>query len=200
MENEKLRMKGWGAIKLQFQNFLKLLDGKNKSVIFVAHESEEKEDDVTKKRPDVSGSARKDIVKELDFMGYMEMIGNKRVITFSPSEKFYAKNSVGLEGAVEVPNTKSGNTFIAEKIFKLSQKRLAEQAELREKYNFLKSTIDDAIAGLSTLEDVNNYYAEMGKLEVIWNSNYYEQDQFKKKAKELGFEFDKASKQFINKQ
>lgn len=206
-QNPKLRqsdgqmsMKGWGAIKLQFNSFLKLLESKNKSVIFVAHESEEKEDDQTKKRPDVSGSARKDIVKELDFMGYMEVIGNKRVITFSPTEKFYAKNSVGLEGAIEVPHTKAGNTFVAEKIFKASQVRLTEQADLREKYNALKETIDGAISDIKTPEDANNYYAEMGKLEVIWNSKYYEQEKFKERVKALGFEFDKESKKFVSKE
>lgn len=207
VNNPKLRqsdgqmsMKGWGAIKLQFNSFLKLLESKNKSIIFVAHESEEKEDDKVKKRPDVSGSARKDIVKELDFMGYMEASGGKRVVTFSPTEKFYAKNSIGLEGEIEVSHTKSGNSFMAEKIFRASQQRLSEQAELREKYNSLIEQIDARIAELNTLDEINEYYTNsIGKLEAIWNSKYYEQDKFKIRAKELGFEFDRITKQFTQK-
>ncbi len=78
-----MSMKGWGEVKQAFLNLLKLLEAKNKSVIFVAHESEEKNGDVTIKRPDCSGSARKDIVKELDFMGYIcERLSPVRSITF----------------------------------------------------------------------------------------------------------------------
>ena len=37
----QLSMKGWGNVKAEFQRLLKLLDNKNKSVIFVAHAREE---------------------------------------------------------------------------------------------------------------------------------------------------------------
>ena len=58
----QLAMKGWGNIKAEFQRLLKVLESKNKSVIFIAHEKEEKNGDETKKRPDVAGSSGKDIV------------------------------------------------------------------------------------------------------------------------------------------
>ena len=48
-------------------------------------------------------------------MGYMEARGGKRTICFTPSEEFYAKNSVGLEGILPIPDIKSGNTAIAAK-------------------------------------------------------------------------------------
>ena len=59
----QLSMKGWGSVKLEFQRLLKLLDSKNKSVIFVAHNKEEKDGENTKQRPDIAGSSGKDIVK-----------------------------------------------------------------------------------------------------------------------------------------
>lgn len=194
----QMTMKGWGEVKVAFQNLLKLLQSKGKSVIFVAHESEEKNGDDTIKRPDCSGSARKDIVKELDFMGYMEMVGNKRTINFSPTDKYYAKNSLGLDHAIEVPDTNKGNIFIARDIVKLSNERLAEQAALRDQYDDLIAIIDSNIENLKTTEDVNAYYAEMGKKEVIWDSAFYEKRKLADRVIELEIKFDKETKQFVS--
>ena len=41
----QMSMKGWGEVKSYFQALVKLLEGKNKSLLFVAHESEEKNGD-----------------------------------------------------------------------------------------------------------------------------------------------------------
>lgn len=195
----QLSMKGWGAVKGQFLNLLKLLDSKNKSIIFVAHETEEKDGDNTKKRPDCSGSARKDIVKELDFMGYMSMAGNKRVIDFSPTDQYYAKNSIGLEGSIEVGQIKGENNFLIKNIFEASKRRVKEQTELAGKFESVKIMIDQRIEELTTLEEVNEYYKNgYQKLERIWSSYEYEQVKLQEKIKELGFEFDKKTKEFID--
>ena len=111
-----LSMKAWGAIKVQFIALVKQIFNSNKSVIFVAHEKEDKDGDIRFVRPDVSGSSGKDIVKELDLMGYMEMKGNKRTVSFTPNEKYYAKNALNLPPVIEVPDTASGNTFFQDKI------------------------------------------------------------------------------------
>jgi hypothetical protein len=204
-QNPKLRqadgqmsMKGWGNVKATFQNLLKILETKNKSILFVAHEKEEKNGDETIKRPDVSGSSGKDIVKELDFMGYMEMVGGRRTISFSPSEKFYAKNSLDLVGHIEVPDTSKGNTFISKDIVKLSQERLTQQAKMRSEYESLISLIEGNIDDLKTVADINSYYAEMGKKQAIWDSALVEKRRLSDRCKELSVEFDKTSKQFVS--
>lgn len=192
-------MKGWGNVKTQFLGLLKLLDAKNKSIIFVAHETEEKDDDRTKKRPDCSGSARKDIVKELDFMGYMSMAGNKRVIDFSPTDAYYAKNSIGLEGSIEVSQIKGENDFLVKHIFEASKRRIKEQNDLAVKFESVKGMIDERVSELDSLESVNDYYKNgYQKLEKIWSSFEYEQVKLAEKVKELGFEFDKKKKEFYD--
>lgn len=110
--------KGWGVVKNYFKQLVKELDRLNKNLIFVAHEKEERLGEEKYIRPDVSGSSGKDIIKELDFLGYMEAIGKKRSITFSPSNKFYTKNSLGLDGYVEIPILSHGdkNTFLTDYI------------------------------------------------------------------------------------
>lgn len=206
LQNPRLRqsdgqmvMKGWGNVKVAFHSLLKILESKNKSVIFVAHEAEEKDNEVVIKRPDCAGAARKDVAKELDFMGYMEMVGSKRSISFFPSEKFHAKNSLGLNTYIEVPDTKVGNVFISEKIVRLTDERLKEQASLREEYDTLKALIEGNIESLNTLDELNDYYKEMGSKRVIWDSSFYEKMLLSEKVKELGFEFDKQARVFVDK-
>ena len=189
--------KGWGEVKNTFHALLKLLKSKGKSLLFVAHESEEKNGDDTIKRPDCSGSARKDIVKELDFMGYMEMVGTKRTINFAPTDKYYAKNSLGLKHAIEIPDTEKGNSFIAKEIVKLSEERLKEQSALRVAYDALIKGIDAAIGATTNAEQVNAYYVEMGKREPIWDSHFYERRKLAEHIAKIGVEFDKEKKVFI---
>ena len=64
-----------------------------KSVIFVAHEREEKNGEDKQIRPEIGGSSAGDLIKELDLVGYMEAIGKDRTISFDPCEKFYGKNT-----------------------------------------------------------------------------------------------------------
>jgi hypothetical protein len=196
----QMTMKGWGEVKATFHAFFKLLASKNKSLLFVAHESEEKSGDDTIKRPDCAGSARKDIVKELDFMGYVEMIGGKRVINFNPSDKFYAKNSLDLPQGIEIPNPeRNGNTFIAKQIVELSRTRAVNQVELREKYEAIVGLIESNIAELKNAAEVNGYYADMGKKEVIWDSALLEKRLLAERIATINVEFDKATKLFVDK-
>jgi len=192
----QLSMKGWGAVKLQFLTLFKILQSKNKSIIFVAHEREERIGDNIMKRPDVAGSSGKEILKELDFMGYMEMKGNKRTICFMPSEEYYAKNSLGLNNYIEIKDTKTGNNFIQENIFKLSEKRLEEQAKLRQEYDGLIKHVEKKTNGLKDLQDVNTYLQELQAIEHIWDSKYKAWDILKNKAESLGFKYNKDKKEF----
>lgn len=196
----QLTMRGWGAVKQQFLIFFKILESKNKSIIFVAHEKEERRGEEVKVRPDVAGSSGKEIVKELDFMGYMEMRGGRRTISFRPSELYYAKNSLGLNDIMQVPDTKKGNNFIMEKIVKLTQIRMEDEAKMRIEYDELKEKITKETGELKTLEDVNKFYKKLTKDIVhIWDTLYVAKKLLNDVIKNLRFEFDKEKKVFVEK-
>jgi hypothetical protein len=124
-----LSMQGWGALKVEFQKLLKLARKPRTHLVFVAHEKEDKDGDSRIVRPDVAGSSGKDLVKDLDFMGYMEMRGAKRTISFTPTEKYYAKNALKLQPVIDVPDTAAGNTFIQKVIIERTIDRLREDDE-----------------------------------------------------------------------
>lgn len=188
-----LSMKAWGAIKIQFSTLIKQIFNMNKSVIFVAHEKEDKDGDTRFVRPDVAGSSGKDIVKELDLMGYVEMKGNKRTVSFTPSEKYYAKNSLGLEPIIEIPDTANGNTFFVEKIVKAVEAKRKADTETLELYNSLKSMIDEKINTIEDKDGINAVLDELKPLQNIWDSNIYWKHQIHAKSKEIGVTFNKTS-------
>jgi hypothetical protein len=195
--NGQLTMQGWGQVKIEFRALVKLINGKNKSVIFVAHESEEKEGDVTKKRPDVSGSARKDIVKELDFMGYMEMSGNKRTISFAPSGAYYAKNSMGLDSVIEIPEIRTGNTFIRDVVVAAIRSRRERDKAQAGPYDELVKEIDAIAEAAKDIAALNEAYTRLAGLGQIWDSKLYARSKISEAAKALGAAWDKASNRFV---
>ena len=129
--------KGWGVVKNYFKQLVKDLDRLDKNLIFVAHEKEEKQGDEKFIRPDVSGSSGKDIIKELDFLGYMEVVGKKRSITFMPSSKVYAKNSLGLDNYVEIPILQKGdkNTFLTDYVLNPTIERRKNEFKSNVEYD-----------------------------------------------------------------
>ena len=194
--NGQLTMQGWGQVKIEFRSLVKLVNSKNKSVLFVAHESEEKEGDVTKKRPDVSGSARKDIVKELDFMGYMEMSGNKRTISFSPSSSYYAKNCLGLDAVIEIPDIASANSFIRDVVVASLQKKKEEDAGMAEPYEKTLAAVDSIVEAVKDTASLNDALKKVSDFKPIWDSKIYAWQKITAKAKEIGATFDKTKKCF----
>ena len=197
--NGQLTMQGWGQVKIEFRALVKLINSKNKSVLFVAHESEEKEGDVTKKRPDVSGSARKDIVKELDFMGYMEMSGNKRTISFTPNSSYYAKNCLRLDAVIEVPDISAANSFIQDTVVASLIKKKKEDADMAAPYENLIAKVDMLVEAAIDANDINSAYKEISGLAHIWDSKIYAWHKISGKAKELGMHFNKAKNSFQGK-
>ena len=98
-----LSLQGYGVRKNMFINFVNQVTLMGKSVIFVAHEREEKNGEDKVIRPEIGGSSAGDLIKELDLVGYMEAIGKDRTISFDPCEKFYGKNTCNLPARIKIP-------------------------------------------------------------------------------------------------
>lgn len=191
--------KGWGEVKSEFGNLVRLLNSKGKNIIFVAHESEERNGDDTIKRPDCSGSARRDIVKELDWMGYVEMVGTKHMLNFDPTDRYYAKNSLGVDGTFVIPRLTGNepNNFISKNIVRLTADKLAEEAVLRKEYDALIADIESKVAAVKDIETANAFYAGRGDVPVIWDSTFQMQKLLIARVHAVGLEFSKETKKFV---
>jgi phage nucleotide-binding protein len=194
-----LSMRGWGSVKKEFQKLLKNLLNTNKSIIFTAHEKEEKVGDQIIKRPDIAGSSGKDIVKDLDFMGYMSINGGRRTIDLNPNEAFYAKNSLGLNSFLVYEKLQGVNDFLKTKIFDAYNDKLKEENKFIKDYDILIKELTNKINNIKNLEELNLYYKSVyNQHDQIWTSHQVEKVIFSKKSKELGCDFDAVKKEFFS--
>lgn len=191
-------MQGWGAIKGEFQTFLRKAKLQGKHLIFVAHEKEEKDGDVRIVRPDVMGSSGKDLVKELDFMGYVQMRGDQRTISFTPDERYYAKNSLQLPPVIVIPDTaKFPNDFITKVVIGRAIERQKEAGVENDKYVALLAVTDSHIKAVNSPETALAALAAIDKAEVMWDSQRVAKRRLLVATQTLGLVYDKEKKTFV---
>ena len=187
-------IKIWGLIKTEFLKLRMRLQELNKNLIFVAHQMEEKDGDRKVYRLDVAGSTSKDIIKILDFLGYAEMLGKTRSLSFTPSERFYAKNSIGLDDYIEIPILKSGdkNDFIDKEIIQPTiNRRKAESIELKK----IEEQLEQGRELIEKGGDANIVLKAFKSMELNTHTKIVLLNELQEKFKGI-VEFDKAEGKF----
>lgn len=197
-----LSLQGYGVRKNMFISFVNQVSIMGKSVIFVAHEREEKNGDEKQIRPEIGGSSAGDLIKELDLVGYMEAIGKKRTISFNPCEKFYGKNTCNLPERIEIPeiiNQKGDlvgeNNFMSNIIRSYSTYQ-KHQTELSSEYEYLLELIKDNISGITDAESANEVMTSTLAMNHIFDSKVKASVMLNDKCKELGLKFNKITKKY----
>ena len=193
-QSGKLNQYGYGLRSIEFKNLINRIKHLGKNIIFVAHDIESKDDDGKKEvRPDISGKASGELMKFMDFVGYIEMLGKKRTINFMPCSKYYAKNSLGLDDFIEIPNVSNiENTFLTEKIINPTiERRKSEQAN----FGLYQEIIDSGTTFINE-NDVNIAFKLIQELPVIDDSKAKLWTLLKNKADDLKLIFNKTSKLF----
>lgn len=197
-----LSLQGYGLRKNMFINFVNQVSLMGKSVIFVAHEREDKVGDEKQIRPEIGGSSAGDLIKELDLVGYVEAIGKKRTISFNPCEKFYGKNTCNLPERMEIPtliNDKGeliGENNFMTNIINTYSKYQAKQTELSSEYEDLMEVIKAKIEMVNDVESANNVSKSLARMQHIFDSKIQAGILLNKRCKELGLKLNKVSKQY----
>lgn len=202
MRDGSLSLKGYGVRKMMFINFLKQCSMLGKNLIFVAHEREDKDGETRIVRPEIGGSSAGDLIKELDLVGYMQMIGNERTISWSPTEKFYAKNTCNLDAMQKIPTIidKNGNVIAQNnfftKIFDAYHAYLKKQAEISAEYEALMDVIRENVGIIEDPETANQVVENIKKFNHIWDSKLRASYLVLDKCKHLGLKFNKITNQY----
>lgn len=198
-----LSLQGYGLRKQMFIDFIKQTSILGKNIIFVAHEKEEKRGDDTVKRPDIGGSSANDLVKELDLVGYMQMLGKERTIAFNPTEWYYAKNTCNLPPVAKLPLVvdDSGvavndNNFIRRVLatYKSSQDKTMETTK---KYDALIGSITTAVSISKTADELNKILVSIrDEKNQVYNSRLIGEKKVATRAKELGLTYNQIEAKY----
>ena len=202
MRDGSLSLKGYGARKTMFVNFISKCSMLGKHVVFVAHEKEEKDGEMRIVRPEIGGSSAGDLMKELDLVGYMQAIGTERHIFWSPQEKFYAKNTCNLPQAHKVPTTIdiqgsiiASNNFLS-LIFDNYKNYLDKQAALNDDYSSLIEVIKENVGLINDAKTANEVAEKVKSFNHIWDSKLRGGMLINEKCKSLGLKLNKLTKQY----
>lgn len=116
LANDRKNTKGDGSLKLNvqgvantmFSTFVNKIITSGRDVVFIAHATEDKNDNLTLIRPDLGGKNRQEIYRLCDAMAYLCLETNKngiqeRVLKFDPQEGYHSKDA-GALGNVTVPD------------------------------------------------------------------------------------------------
>lgn len=116
LANDRKNTKGDGSLKLNvqgvantmFSTFVNKIITSGRDVVFIAHATEDKNDNLTLIRPDLGGKNRQEIYRLCDAMAYLCLETNKqgiqeRVLKFESQEGYHSKDAGGL-GNVPVPD------------------------------------------------------------------------------------------------
>jgi phage nucleotide-binding protein len=201
----KMRLKDWGDLKIDFDNILRLIRAKNKNVVFIAHETEEKVEvngkTVIVKRPDMGGgSSGKSLIKDLDLIGYVRIQDKRPIISFNPDDNYYAKNGYNIADDVIIPRIQKGDNnlfltkLISEKVQENNKLQKKEESEYAEFIEFMTSAVDN----LYNITDFNSFYNELPNKKHINNSLIVIKKKLKAKADSLKYEYDMSKKIFID--
>lgn len=192
-----LTMNGYGALKTHFTNFVKKLKSKGFNVIFIAHDKESKEGDDTIIRPDIVGGSLGIIMRVCDLVGYMMANGKKRIICFTPTDKFYAKNTCNLPDEIEIPNfeNEGKKPFMAE-LFSKFMENINADGETNKEYDNLMSNFEELLSKTKDVKSANKCYDYIVNSTHIWGSKQIMKSNLSKLVKELGLVWDNNNTTF----
>lgn len=202
MRDGSLSLKGYGARKVMFQSFLRDVSMIGKNIVFVAHEREEKDGETKIVRPEIGGSSAGDLIKELDLVGYVQVIGQDRTVYWTPQEKFYAKNSCNLPAWQKIPvivdekgNVTQKNDTL-QKVFSYYEANVKKIEEMRTRYNELIEKITTAIEQITDTKGANDFANAIASTEVIWDSKVRARELFRAKVDELKLRWNAKDKTY----
>lgn len=197
--NGELSLKGYGAVKKMFNEFVSYVKSLNKHIVMVFHATEVTDGEMTKLRIRVEGKTRDEVWDSVDIGGFLEMRGNKRIIGFSNCDRYYAKGTHGIHGTYDVPvlNGGNNNTFLTDLINKVLNDLTSENKEFTE-YKELMRVLLPHITNADNARLLNKAYDEVKKADHKLTSKNELWNALNERAKALGLVYDKDRNVFDN--
>lgn len=189
----------WGAVKSEIMSVCNQLKMTGRSVLFLAHESEEKSDDKIIKRPQCQGKAKDELMKMLDFIGHTTKAGNDYVLEFGGDDSIYVGNTFEFKNRYVLPDVKTeANTFFKDVI----EKQIADFLEKDEQANAaLIAAMDsfrEIIKGCKTAEQFTATARQIAESSGLTNGAALKlKHELLDAATSAGFVYDRTAAGFV---
>lgn len=197
------KIQEWGLVNAKFKDFLRSVAALNLNVVFVAQRTVEKDGDVNRYVPDVRQSNYKDVVCDMDVIGYMEMATvkgmNVRRITFDPTPRNEGKNTAQFDTYYDLPTLLPGqrSTFLADRIgeyLERQAKRMASNKAAAEQAQAVVAEFESRMAKVDDAMSLNDLCAWVRDQQAVGDVKVRFSDAVRAKAAELGVKMNKSTK------
>ena len=200
-KNGAISLKGFGAVKQEFSRFTNYVkDVLHKNIIYVFHSQEQTDKDGNAQQRLLCEGAAKNLVwTPCDFGGYVQMIGNRRVICFTPEQEFFAKGCHGISGQIPVPQLGEADTnnFLT-LLFDQAKANITSEVEAlapkKDAYAEVMAKVKEIIDGVVDAETATKAAQSIPELEHVLTSKKEASSMFQKKTKSLKLKWDKVAK------
>lgn len=189
-------LKGFGFVKAEWASFTEYIKTVlHKNVIYIFHANEEKDKDGNPiQRLVCEGSVRNSVWTPCDFGGFLQMIGDQRVICFTPEQEYFAKGCHGIVGRIPVPALAPGakNDFIT-RLFETAKANIAAEAEgynaIKAKYDEIMQVVKNIVDGVTDEQSANEAVKTIPAMEHVLTSKKEASAMLNAKAQSLGLKF-----------
>lgn len=197
------KIQQWGLVNGKFKNFLRSIAALHMNVVFVAQRTTEKDGEVTRYVPDVRQSNYKDIVCDMDVIGYMEMMTvrgqNVRRITFDPSPRNEGKNTAEFASYYDLPVLAPGqrSTFLADRMGEYLARQAARMAARRESSKKGEAMLNDFNSRMAAVDDamtLNELCEWVKEQPSVGDAKLRMREAVRTKAASLGVKMNKDTK------
>jgi hypothetical protein len=126
----------------------------------------------------------------------MEAQGKNRTISFDPCEKFYGKNTCGLDSLVTLPDLSKHRNLFLSGVFDQFAKSVEARKEIAAQYVALMDTVRSNIEGISDADTAQDFIEWVGATEHIWDSKLQAGHLLKERVTALGLQWNKTTKRY----
>lgn len=202
-KNGAISLKGFGAVKAEFVRFTNWLKYTlNKNIIYVFHTVEQRDGDVTRQRLLCEGAARDIVWQPCDLGCFMQMVGEDRLVGFTPTEQYFAKGCYGVQGLLKLPRLDDGvpNDFL-NRLFERARENIRQEAEAhrgeQEAYEAAMEQARDLIEGIRDPATALETAHQLKKLSHHLTSEREAKALLAAKIKALGMHWDREAGAYV---
>lgn len=187
----------WGTVKSDILRVANQLKMTGRSVLWLAHESEEKSDDKIIKRPQCQGKAKDELMKMLDFIGHTTKQGNDFVLEFGGDDSIYVGNTFGFKNRYVLPDIRvENNTFGRDVIEAQIADFLASEEEQNNALAEKMTECRELIANATSADDFTKALTAITGTEMTQGAILKLKHELADKATECGCAWNKDAKAF----
>lgn len=187
----------WGTVKSDIMRVASQLKMTGRSVLWLAHESEDKSDDKIIKRPQCQGKAKDELMKMLDFIGHTTKQGNDFVLEFGGDDSIYVGNTFGFKNRYVLPDIRvENNTFGRDVIEKQIADFLASEEEQNNALAEKMTECRELIANATSADDFTKALTAITSAELTQGAILKLKHELADKATECGCAWNKDAKAF----